>query len=181
MDDKISYYIKGSQEGYFDVRLEKSILVQDHEVRSFFLNGYKFGKSMRKSKDSNKYKYDEYRKSYITIMGFKAATEGCTMDSSLLKGDEKKAFDDGFRVGLLSKEEKTNQLSTDEYSIYAMAMGYEAHEEGFSVYLDIINENIKPIFHTGYSINKLCNDIEKKAIDHLNESQFRNYTRSSRK
>ncbi len=174
MNDIVSYYVKGSKEGYFGVRLDNSILKQDNKARAFFVSGYQFGKSIMK-KGTEKSKYEFNRKMYITIMGFKTAAEGYSMGSSLLKGDDKKSFEDGYRAGLIYKEGNINQASPEDFEIYSVAMGYEAKDDGFDVYADLLDEKVKANFHTGHNINILCNRIQDEAINKLNEGQIKKY------
>lgn len=172
MNDIISYYVKGSQEGYFGVRLDTSILNQDNKARAFFVSGYQFGKSIMK-KGFEKSQYENNRTMYITIMGFKTAAEGYSMNSSLLKGEDKKCFEDGYRVGTIYKEGSINQASPEDFGIYSAAMGFEAHDDGFNVYADLLDEELQASFHTGHSVNTLCNKLQDEAINKLNESQLK--------
>ncbi|MBQ6546508.1 MAG: hypothetical protein IJL74_00735 [Bacilli bacterium] len=177
MNDVVESYVIGKQEGYFNVRLEYSILEEDQQCREFFVSGYRSGKKARqreasKESDSRKKKFNSIRKSYITIMGYKAAKENYTVDSLLLKGDDNTAFEEGYQIGLLCKLGKNDALNGEELDTYVMITGYETTKEGYAVYLDMLKGKAGEMFELGYKVKTLCDDIKESAIEELNNKQL---------
>ena len=105
-NDIYSFYTKGREEGYFNVRLESSILKKNQETRQVFLSGYKLGRQIRKNEElseteDSKQLYIQRRSAYITSMGYKAACDGYSVDSSSLNDEDKNAFELGYNAGVL--------------------------------------------------------------------------------
>lgn len=172
MNDVVAAYIKGRQEGFFNVRLEYSILEKNQQSRAFFAQGYQIGKSNRQQESINesegqKNDYDLNRKAYITIMGYRAASKGETVNSLLLKGDDKVAFEEGYKVGLLHKNGNMNQISLKDLETYLMITGYEITDESYLVYLDMLKDNDGLMFNRGHKVNVICKNIHDDAINEL--------------
>ena len=172
MNDKLEVYVIGKQEGYFNVRLDYSILDADQECRAFFMTGYRAGKVKRLREIDNKEsidenRFDKVRKAYITVMGYKASFESYTVDSALLKGDDKEAFEDGYQIGLLCKLGKNFEIKGEDLETYMMIAGYEISEEIFPVYLDLLKAKKASMFHRGHDARKICEDIRKASIIEL--------------
>ena len=173
MNDKLEAYVTGKQEGYFNVRLDYSILDEDQQCRAFFMTGYQSGKAQRLKESKSeqpvdKKKFEKARKAYITVMGYKASFENYTVDSALLKGDDQEAFDSGYQIGLLCKLGKIFEIKGEDLETYMMIAGYEINEESFRVYLDMLKARKASMFHTGYEVRKKCEDIRKSSIAELN-------------
>ncbi len=173
MNDKLEAYVTGKQEGYFNVRLDYSILDADQECRAFFMTGYRAGKVKRLREIEDKEsvdakRFDKVRKTYITVMGYKASFEDYTVDSALLKGEDKEAFEDGYQIGLLCKLGKIFEIKGEDLETYMMIAGYEINEESFLVYLELLKAKKAGMFHTGHEVRKICEDIRKSSITELN-------------
>lgn len=182
MSETVNAYIKGRQEGYFNVRLDYSILDMDQQARAFFAKGYHIGRQNRQAETANestgqKKIYASNRKAYITIMGYKAACQAETVNSSLLKGEDKVAFEEGYKVGLLYKNGSIDQINSESLGTYLMITGYEINDESYLVYLDMLKENGGLVFQRGHNVNILCNRIKAASINELNENQLNIYTK----
>lgn len=177
MNDTVAAYIKGRQEGYFNVRLEYTILDMNQQSRAFFAKGYHIGKqnryaeSIKEAKDQ-KNNYVNNRKAYITVMGYKAASKGDTVNSALLKGDDKIAFEEGYKVGLLHKNGNMDQIKAGSLETYLMVTGYEINDESYFVYLDMLKDYGGGVFQIGRNVRVLCDSIRDAAIKELQENQL---------
>ena len=177
MSDIIKAYVTGKQEGYFNVRLDYSILEENQQCRAFFMSGYKSGKIKRqketvKESDTGKKSYNQNREAYITIMGYRASFDNWSVDSLLLKGKDKTAFEDGYQIGLLCKRGKLSERKGEDLETYMMITGYEINEESFRVYLDMLKKESSVLFSRGHNVKILCEDIKKSAIEELNNKQL---------
>lgn len=180
MSDTVDAYIRGRQEGYFNVRLEYTILNMDQQSRGFFAKGYHIGKQNRQVESINesetqKNNYIKNRKAYITIMGYKAASKDDTVNSTLLKGDDKVAFEEGYKVGLLHKNGNMDQIKAESLETYLMVTGYEINEESYLVYLDMLKDYGGMIFQKGHAVRVLCDGIRNVAINELNQNKMSIY------
>ena len=176
MNDIMSCYLHGSYEGYFNVRLEYTILDMDQRARALFLNGYQFGKNIKN--ENHKFSNDSYlenRNTFITIMGYRAATEGLTLSSQLLKGKDKEAFETGYKVGLQVKDGKTEQLDGNDLCIYASVMGYEINDESYNLCVDIFRDEIRSSFRKGHNIGRICQKIQDTVVEEINNQKYKRF------
>ena len=177
MNDVVAAYVRGRQEGYFNVRLDSSILDMNQQSRAFFAKGYHIGKKNRKIESINETKsqnneYIENRKAYITIMGYKSACQGETVNSSLLKGVDKISFEDGYKVGLLHKNDKIDQINPESLETYLMITGFDITDESYSVYLDMLKDYSGLVFARGHKVSDICKGIYNSAIKELKDNQL---------
>ena len=177
MNDMIEAYVTGKQEGYFNTRLDYSILDGDQKCRMLFMSGYKSGKLQRQKEIGNgdevsNRTYNQIRKTYITVMGYKASFENYTVDSALLKGKDGEAFDEGYQIGLLCKLGKISEIRGEDLETYIMITGHEINEESYLVYLDMLKSKSAGLFQRGHEVKKICANIRKSAINELNDKQL---------
>lgn len=187
MNDIISSYLKGREEGYFNVRLGYDVLYMDPQARAFFGKGFKVGEKLRKQDESNETEanhvfYNKIREAYITIMGYKSTYEYYIADSSLLKDENDiRAFEEGCRIGLEYRDSSSKELNSDDADLYALISGYNnAIENDLNCSFVVAEENVI-FFQRGYNVGKMCQDIRRDALKELHESQVNSYNKSKQK
>ena len=180
MNDLITSYLKGREEGYFNARLGFDILNHNQQSRAFFAKGYQIGKTTRRIEEINETEasinnYIESRKVYITIIGYKSSYEdNCFANSQMLREEEdKRAFERGSNIGLACKNNNLSELNEDDLRIYAAIVGYNNAMNDVPNYSFIIREEDRYEFQKGYNVGQICKDIKRDAIEELNATQIK--------
>lgn len=187
MNDIIESYLKGREEGYFNVRLGYDVLYMDPQARAFFGKGFKIGEKLRKQEENNETEakhimYNQMRNAYITIVGYKSTYEYYIADESLLKNeDDIKAFEEGCRIGLEYKSGTINELNSDDADLYAIISGYNNAIENDLDCTFIVKEENMASYQRGYNVGKVCKDIKTDAMNELNEIQINSFKNKSKK
>lgn len=186
MNDIVSAYLKGREEGYFNVRLGYEILYSNPQTRAFFGKGYKMGEKTREierqhESESEKTSYEQHRKAYITIIGYRSVSENYIADSGMLKNEEDaRAFEQGCKIALAYKDKDINTLDNNDADLYALLTGYNnAMEHNLNCSFIVKEENSRA-FQQGYNVGQICKDIKRDAIKELSDVQLQLYKNRSK-
>lgn len=167
--DIVDIYLKGREEGYFNVKLGYEIsYTDDPETKAFFAKGRIDGEKIRKEEKRNESEagyeiYKKNRKAYITIIGYRSVVENYIADSSQLKDEEDiKAFEDGCRI---ARDYIKNDFNVDNSNLYALITGYNnAIKNNLNCFFVMDDEN-KSASQRGYTVAKICKDLRKQFVN----------------